>query len=238
MQNDYKRVMFIAPSDSGLKISPETDSLQELHYEVRNLEGVVTPERIFESVLHYRCDIMHFACHSDSTAVYLSNNVPFTDSAILQVARQTCAKIVVLNGCTSARIGQMLVDNDVLVAIVTLCEIPDDVARQTAQTFYSMLARLGDPNAAYKASKPTADGRYLFLSDGGFEKIAGKPVLDKLMILEASSDTNARQIIDLSQAMAELRGAVAHLRTYLAGYVLAATVVLVAVDFIVRLLGK
>ena len=92
--------------------------------------------------------------------------------------------LVYINACSTAVIGQLLIDNHVPAAIVTLRSLEDGVAWPTASTFYRMLIRLGDLRAAYNASRPAADGRYLWLSNGGYADEMAKQLMDKLTVME------------------------------------------------------
>lgn len=179
-ENPYNKVLFIAPSDSGLDVAPEVDTLAELGYTARALQGTVTPERVFAAVRNAQFAILHFACHASEAGVMLSQGAVLDIDSILQVARMAAAKIVFLNGCETSVIGQTLVDENVPVAIVAMKEIRDDLAKQTAQAFYKALAGSGDPHEAYKVSKPASRGMYQWLADGGYQNMMLEPIMQKL----------------------------------------------------------
>lgn len=188
----YNRVLFISPSDAGLDVTPEVDSLQELGFQVRVLQGEVVADRIFTAVRNGQFAIMHFACHARPDGVILSKGTLFDIDSILQVARMAGARLVFLNGCSTAVIGQVLVDEGVPVAIVAMREIRDDLMKQTAQAFYKHLAATGNPHEAYSESKPASRGMYLWLADGGYQDLMIEPVLKRLDAFEEVISANNR----------------------------------------------
>ena len=121
-----------------------------------------------------------------------------TRNAVLQVVKLTGAKIVFLNACSSAALGQMLVNAGVAVAMASVAEVEDGAAWQTAVTFYAELARCGDISRAYKAACMGGDVLYVFLADGGYAALMARPVLDELRALRVD--------IGESQAAQGLRG--------------------------------
>lgn len=217
--NPYSRVLFIAPSDSGLDVAPEIDSLAELGYTARALQGVVTAERVFGAVRNAQFSVLHFACHADDAGVMLSQGAVFDIDSILQVARMAAAKIVFLNGCETSVIGQTLVDENVPVAIVAMREIRDDLAKQTAQAFYKHLATSGDAHEAYKASKPASRGLYQWLADGGYQSLLLEPIMRKLNEVSAVRGNLAAVVTannveheEMRQGMARLVGMLGDIR--------------------------
>lgn len=186
----YNRVLFIAPADSGLDVTPEIDALQELGFQVRVLQGDVSAERVFVAVRNATFAILHFSCHAGPAGVELSKKALFDIDSILQVSRMAQARLVFLNGCSNAVIGQVLVDEGVPVAIVAMSEIRDDLMKQTAQAFYKHLAAGGNAHDAYNASKPASRGMYLWLSNGGYQDALIIPILKRLDGFEAVIEAN------------------------------------------------
>lgn len=180
MSDQGYKILFIAPSDSGLDVAPEIDSIAELGFKARALQGKVTPERIFAAVRQANYDILHFACHADHSGIVLSDGIVFDTDSILQVARMARAKLVFLNACQTSVIGQTLIDENVPAAIVMMRDVPDNIAKQTAQAFYKHLALTGDLHEAYRSSKPASRGLYQWLSNGGYQRMIIQPLLDRL----------------------------------------------------------
>jgi hypothetical protein len=161
----YQRVLFIAPDDDALNVIPEVDTMAALGYEVRTLQGKVTDERLFDAVRCGGFDMLHFAGHGDANGVALTDGLVLTALAVAQVARQSEARLVFLNACSSAPIGQRLVNAGLPVCVAALHEIPDATARQAAQTFYTILAKTSDAHTAYVAA---CSDDYAYLSNGGY----------------------------------------------------------------------
>ena len=187
------RILFIAPSDTGLDVATEIDSLRRQGLEVVSLEGVVTAKRIFDYVNdpNTGCfDIVHFVCHTiennQQQFIVLTGSETLSAGAVMQIARQTGALLIYLNSCSTAVIGQLLIDNHIPSSIVTIGELKDGMAWQTAGTFYRMLIRTGDLRSAYVASRPAADGKYLWLSNGTYAEEMAQPVLKKLEVIQAA----------------------------------------------------
>lgn len=189
----YARVLFIAPSDSGLDVVPEVDTLSELGFNVRVLQGDVTAERIFAVCRMTKFGVLHFACHAQSDGVILSKGERFDIDSILQIARLTDAILVVLNACTTSIIGQTLVDESVPAVICTMREVPDHTAKQTAQAFYQHLVETGNAHEAYKASKPATRGLYQWLANGSYETMVLAPIMSRLEVIQTSLETNAKE---------------------------------------------
>lgn len=190
---EFSRVLFIAPSDSGLDVVPEIDSISEFGYSVRALQGEVTAERIFAVCRTAKFGILHFACHSVLDGIVLSDGKLFDIDSILQVARITDARLVFLNACSTSIIGQTLVDESVPVAICTMKEVPDHIAKQTAQVFYQHLSQFGDAHEAYKASKPSTRGMYQWLSDGGYQEMVMEPLMKRLNAIQIAIELNSKE---------------------------------------------
>jgi hypothetical protein len=202
MEN-YKRVLFIAPSDSGLDVAPEIDSLSELGYEARALQGEVSAARVFEAVRRSRYDIVHFACHSlpDQGGLALSRGEALDIDGILQVVRMADAKLVFLNACDTARLGQILVDEHVMAVITTLIKVDDKVAKQTAQTFYQQLALTGNPHGAFKAARPATRAVFQWLTNGTYQELMLQPIMTRLDEITDAIGSNEAEHVEFRLAM-------------------------------------
>jgi len=168
----YNRVLFIAPSDSGLDVTPEIDTLADA-FTVRVLQGEVGAQRIFEVARRAVWDILHFSCHTRDNSLLLSAGEQFNVESILQIARMCNVKLIFLNACNTATLGQVLVDEGISSVIATLVAVDDRIAKQTALTFYQCLARGMKPFEAFRLARPVR-GIYQFLVgyDHAEEKIS------------------------------------------------------------------
>lgn len=188
---NYRRVVFIAPDYTDefylttgfarLDVVPENDSVVDLGYEVQTIGGNVTNERLMERARSNNTpvDILHFSGHGNSRGAFMTNGELLTAPMILQLAQTWMAKAVFFNFCNSSIVGQYLVDNGVPCVIVTLEPVEDIVAKFSAQSFYSVLARTEDPYAAFKAAKGGGQ-TYSWMADGGYQKMILEPFMLEL----------------------------------------------------------
>lgn len=212
-RNTHERILFVAPGDSGLDVLPEIDTIQGMGFWVTTLQGDVSISRLFQTVQHNTFDIIHFACHSngEGTGLLLSNGELLNIDQTLQAVRVAEANTVFLNACNTARLGQSLVDNDVPIAIVVIGDIKNNIAKRTAQTFYSLLSKTKDINMSYQGSKPAKDGSYLFLTDGGYRSMILDPLMDKLEIISTLAQQNTSRHDTVNNRLDKLEDAVSEL---------------------------
>lgn len=174
------RILFIAPSDTGLNVVPEIDALYEYGYTVQSVQGDVSRARLFDLARRQKFDVLHFACHSSPDGVLLSSGEGFDTPSIVQFAKMCGATLVFLNSCQSIEIGQVLIDEDLPAVICTRASIDDQIAKQTAQAFYKQLAAHGDIRRAYHDSRPLIKGGYSLFTDGIWDTIQFGPIIERL----------------------------------------------------------
>jgi hypothetical protein len=199
----YRRLLVIAPGDSGLEVVPEIDALFELGYSPQIVQGQVTRERLFQIVRNREFDGIHFAGHSDRDGVILSGDELMEAPSVVQLVKATGAQFVFLNGCETAEIGQLLVDEHVPAVICTLRRVSDTMAQETAQVFYKALAELGDLRSAYNESKPPVKGGYSLFTNGIEENLLA-PVLKRLEEFAAFVETDREAHEQISMSLANL----------------------------------
>lgn len=168
----HSRILLIAPAyynDGVVRLDtiPEVDTLYDLGYNVQTVQEHVTRERLFQIVRNRQFEIVHFAGHSSPDGWLLDDGKLMETAAIVQLARSAHANLVFINGCASAEIGQVLVDEHVPAAICLLGKVEDATAKETAQVFYQKLAEVRDVRTAYGASKPPLKGGYSLFTNGG-----------------------------------------------------------------------
>lgn len=210
----YSRVLFVAPGDSGLDVMPELDGMYDLGYTVQSVQGDVTRARLFDLVSRRaKFGVIHFACHGYfsrgengeiMTGVLLSRGERLDAASIVQLAHALAAKLVFLNACESASVGQLLVDQGVPASVCTLSLVSDSVARDTATVFYGALAKYKDPRLAYRESHPPVLGGYSIFTDGVMEQLQFGPVLEKLDAFAKVTDENNRAHADFQRDLARL----------------------------------
>ncbi len=190
---NLQRILFIAPSDSGLDVTPEQQALYEYGFHVQVVAHTVTRQRLFDVARRASFDILHFAAHASRDGVILSGGEILDATGIVQLARLAKATLIFLNGCETAELGQILVDEGIPAAIVTLASVPDNMAKETAQLFYAELARTRDIRQAYRQSKPPVKGGYALLLDGHMLELELGPIIQRLDDLQALLADNRRE---------------------------------------------
>lgn len=178
-------LLFIAPSDSGLNVASELAVLYETGFYVQAVQGIVTRDRLFDSARRHEFDIVHIAAHTGTDGVLLSQGESLDVPGLVQLVKLCRAHLVFINGCSSAEIGQVLVDEGIPAVIATLANIPDDTARETAQLFYKEFALSEDIHLAYRRSKPPIKGGYILLTDGQWAELTIAPIMRRLDELTA-----------------------------------------------------
>lgn len=232
----YKRILFVAPSDSGLDVAPEIDALYELGYTAQALQGEVSRRRLFDLVRgRTGYDVLHFACHANSEGVLLSHGDTMDAASITQFAKALGVTLVFLNACDTAQLGQLLVDEDIPAAICTLSNVPDVQAKETAACFYRALASTNDIRRAYHESKPPVKGGYSLFSDGALELQQFGPVLAKLDEFAAVIDANSEDHVKIWRSI-ELLGKTTSDTAQLKQWFLRVTVSIVGASLVIQTL--
>lgn len=162
------RVLLIAPDNADLAAYPEIRDITSLsHIQVQVLNGPVTLRDIYDAVRHGNFDVIHFAAHSNSEYLQLSNGERLYARDELQIAKMADVDLVFFNTCDSARHAAMLVRNGVPYAIATTVELPDKDAWKMPLSFYTYLNDqvTVDFAAAFEAAI-SGDGTYILTAGG------------------------------------------------------------------------
>ena len=202
MKPDSRTLLVIAP-DAGQAALPEIDSLFALGYVPQVVQGEVTRERLFQVIRNREFSIIHYAGHATRDGIALSDGL-LDATSLVQIARSCNSSLVFLNGCETAEIGQVLVDEHVSYAICTLRNVQDTLARETAQLFYQALIRTEDFQAAYNMSKPPIKGAYTLLI-GGPQPQSLVLILERLDKFEAFMIRNDQEHVDFLKAILAMK---------------------------------
>ena len=202
MKPDSRTLLVIAP-DAGQAALPEIDSLFALGYAPQVVQGEVTRERLFQVIRNREFSIIHYAGHATRDGIALSDGL-LDAASLVQIARSCNSSLVFLNGCETAEIGQVLVDEHVSYAICTLRNVQDTLARETAQLFYQALIRTEDFQAAYNMSKPPIKGAYTLLI-GGPQPQSLVLILERLDKFEAFMIRNDQEHVDFLKAILAMK---------------------------------
>lgn len=141
-------------------------------------------------------DCLHFLGHSSQGSFVLANGQLLTPAKMHSLFIDGQCKVAFLNACSTATLGQYLVNNGVQLAVCYATDVLDSQAILVAVRFYSALSRMDLPYSgglrrAFDVSKPD-DGTLLWLSaDHSLEVI--KPVTEQVMLLE----TRTREFLEV-----------------------------------------
>ena len=105
--------------------------------------------------------VIHFATHSDSNGVLLSNGELLTAQDVAQLARITEAMCIFFNSCLSGRLAAYAVRHGVRFCVYTNVNLIDDEAWKAPAAFYDSLqnGHSNDVVGAYIVSD-NGDGTY------------------------------------------------------------------------------
>lgn len=154
----------------------------------------VTVASLFEYVNGRQFDVLHFGAHGSDDGIQLSHNSILDMVDLARIARAVGARLVYLNSCSSARLAQYLVDQDVPAVIATTANVSDRVAWSTAILFYQAMQTSDDFYTAFDLVKPR-DGTLSFFSDGKMLSRHVRPIIQRMDIFETA-------VLDLRAEMA------------------------------------
>lgn len=151
----YGRVALIAP-DSGLEnIEAEVRSLSAALQgaSVRALRNGVTTKDVMDLLTEQAWDVIWFACHGTRDGVQLSDALLST-AMIIQIVRNSGAKLVVLNTCDSEQIAGWVHMQTEASVIATISEVSDASAFVTGTLLARSLAQGLSPAQAFARARP------------------------------------------------------------------------------------
>jgi hypothetical protein len=147
-------------------------------------------------------DAIWFISHGDSDGIELEDGT-LTSSLLIQCLRQTSPKLIVLNTCSSLRVGIRLYESLRCAVVSTIIEIPDLTAFVTSAKFAQSLARGADITTAYNDARPDANREYILMNGTiQFNAKTGQDDTHRLLIRLFS------QVDDLRDQIGELRKAI------------------------------
>jgi hypothetical protein len=149
---------------------------------------------------HY--DAIWFIAHGNADGIQLEDGI-LTSSLLIQCLRQTSPKLIVLNTCSSLRVGIRLYESLRCAVVSTIIDIPDLTAFVTSAKFAQSLARGTDISTAYNEARPDMNREYILMNGTiQFNAKTGTDDTHRLIIRLFS------QIDDLREQIDELRAAV------------------------------
>ena len=174
-----------------LDLGSELDRLTTLGMRFDTLSVTMLPEGLSElditdrlSVGNTDYDAVHLLGHADEDGFYQNKDEVLTKESIKAICRDAGARTAFINSCSSARMGQYLVNNGMAVAICYAVPVMDRQALINAVRFYASLAKSNDPfqdgiREGYDAADP-GDGSLLWLTNGAYVEAIIAPIMERL----------------------------------------------------------
>lgn len=171
-------VLLVSP-DVGLQGAANEVRAVSLALHPVILNGNVTRRDLLDALAGHVWDVIWFATHGDPNGIMLSDGpVPISD--LTAIARNSNARLVVLNSCSSRYVG-LEIHYELGVDVVTTEAAADDVTAYQAGTFLARNLAAGmTVQDAFERSRPGQQALYyLFSSHDGAEDAEARTI--KLM---------------------------------------------------------
>lgn len=192
-------ILLVAPKNSQLPALPWVDA--EIQAIVNSglqvqLERDVNERLLSELLGRRQWDIVWFASHGTTAGIVLSDGVIATD-ALASMLRSVSVKYVVLNTCESVHVAAAIseeADCDVICTISPTIE--DKQAWLTASNMARRLAAGDTVFDAFKRSRPTQPGKYIYLpGSGGFREALHQQVKRLTAAIENGDQEEVERIV-------------------------------------------
>lgn len=208
-------ILLVAPKNKTLPVLPWVD--QEIQAIVNSglsvqLERDVNERLLSELLGRKSWDIVWFASHGTASGVALSDGIISTE-ALASMLRSVSVKYVVLNTCESVHVAAAIseeADCDVICTISP--SIEDKQAWLTASNMARRLAAGDSVFDAFKRSRPTQPGKYIYLpGSGGFRTTLHQQVEKLTAAIENGDSVEVERIVgglaDLGRRVSDLEAA-------------------------------
>lgn len=208
-------ILLVAPKNKELPVLPWVD--QEIQVIVNSglqvqLERDVNERLLSELLGRRQWDIVWFASHGTTAGVALSDGIIPTET-LASMLRSVSVKCVVLNTCESVHVAAAIseeADCDVICTISP--SIEDKQAWLTASNMARRLAAGDSVFDAFKRSRPTQPGKYIYLpGSGGFRTTLNQQVARLTSAIENGNPEEIERIIgglaDLGKRVSDLEAA-------------------------------
>lgn len=168
----------------------------------------LSADDVLEYVIGRKFDIIHIAGHGTPDGIPMHQSAQgrlamLSADDLTRMGRSTEAQLMYINTCSSAKLGQYIVDNNsVPLVIASTYEIGDTQAWSCALSFYAALNETGDFLRAYQIAKP-GDGILSLFSHENYVTRSIKPVVDQLELMRTQQRELTRTIEELVANRAE-----------------------------------
>lgn len=155
-------VLLIAP-DVGLQGAVNEVRAVSLALHPVVLNGQVTRKDVLDAMTGHVWDVIWFATHGDPHGIKLTDGaVPISD--LTSIARNSGAKLIVLNSCSSRLVG-LEIHYELGVDVVTTEAAADDISAYQAGTFLARNLAAGmATQEAFERSRPGQHALYYLFS--------------------------------------------------------------------------
>lgn len=197
------RILLVAPTDNSIQPTSEIRTLSSMH-KVYLLNGVVTQEDVYAAANNNQFDAIHFLTHGSSEVLALSEGAFMKADDVVAVTRQSQAKIVFINACDTAKIGNAVVAKTDASVISTSVDIDDSEAWKLPMTFYTNINRreqlnhITDHHRMYVEQfleSDAGDGTYgISINPRDYlERVNSASIVETLSALQGSLDSVSRK---------------------------------------------
>ncbi len=196
--------LVIAP-DSGLpNAAEETQRIVNL-LRPQILLGNVTASDVLDTMAGGTFDVVWFLGHSGPEGLELSDGI-LPPERLTQILRQSPPQLVVLNSCSSFYIANQIHDYLQCAVISTVMDVPDIEAYTTGAALAYALAEGKDITAAYEASKPPNNRKYVLIN--GNVMLNGRNEIDdvKRLLAQTSGEVHG-EVAGMAREMAKMQRA-------------------------------
>ncbi len=192
-------ILLVAPKNKELPALPWVD--QEIQAIVNSglqvqLERDVNERLLSELLGRRQWDIVWFASHGTQAGIALSDGIISTE-ALASMLRSVSVKYVVLNTCESVHVAAAIseeADCDVICTISPTIE--DKQAWLTASNMARRLAAGDTVFDAFRRSRPTQPGKYIYLpGSGGFRATLHEQVQRLTSAIENGNPEEVERIV-------------------------------------------
>jgi hypothetical protein len=220
----WRDIALIAPDSNLASLEAEVRDVGVALHPVQLRNGVSVQD-VTRLLTSQAWDAVWFACHGNRDGVILGNGQVLSTSTLIQLIRNSGARLVVLNTCESEQVAAWIYMQTDCAVICTIADVGDDMAYTTGSLLGRNLSQGMSVEEAFARSKPGDVGlsqRYRLFSrtyTPGQEvtrlmemiTLAQQPLRDDMRDLRAEVITIKRQLstVDPFRRLAWILGFVA-----------------------------
>jgi hypothetical protein len=149
----WRNVALIAPDSNLASVEAEVRDIGVALHPVPLRNGV-TVQDVTRLLTSQAWDVVWFACHGNRDGVILGNGQTLSTSTLIQLVRNSGARLVVLNTCESEQVAAWIYMQTDTAVICTIADVGDDMAYTTGSLLARNLSQGMSVEEAFGRSKP------------------------------------------------------------------------------------